>query len=174
MNFTFPDDIFGWLTRNEGTELARLAEDLVVLEIGCCAGRSTCCLAQTAEIVHVVDVFDPIGMKEYLPSHLHDYEAVFYNNVIERGIFDKLVIHKGSSVDVLPTFEDEVSMVFIDGNHHPYAAAHDILWAKLQRPVLIAVHDYGEHSWPGVKQAFDYILGNPDYVVDHLAVKALW
>jgi hypothetical protein len=54
----FPHNVAGWLTEDEGRELAELAEGKVVLEIGAYCGRSTICLAQKAVTVAVVDTFD--------------------------------------------------------------------------------------------------------------------
>lgn len=57
----FPRKVVGWLTEEEGIELARLAEGKICLEIGSYCGRSTICLAQKARSVGALDTFDGRG-----------------------------------------------------------------------------------------------------------------
>jgi hypothetical protein len=148
----FPADVAGWLTEEEGRELARLAAGKAVLEIGAYCGRSTICLARTARNVQTVDPFDGRGTPQ--PG---ETLATFRRNLGRYGVADKVAEIVGTSAEALPRLPPVYDLVFIDGAHDEASVAADAaLAAAVLRPGgLIAFHDYGTARDPGVKAAVD-------------------
>jgi len=173
----FPHDVPGWLTEIEGRELGRLAEGKTVLEIGSYCGRSTVCLAQTAEHVFAVDPFD--GRATPTPG---ETLAAFNRNVARYGVADRVTVRKGTAAEVVPTLPAVFDLVFIDGDHSYESVRADIDAAKtvLRPGGLLAFHDYrrtpGECDgrWdPGVTRAVDELIGDGGHLLsrhDSLAV----
>src|SRR5260370_33172975 len=86
----FPADIATAVTRNEATELARLAAGKTVLEMGAYHGFSTIVLASVAELVYSVD------------WHQGDEHAgggdtweIFTANLAKYGVADRARISRG-------------------------------------------------------------------------------
>jgi SAM-dependent methyltransferase len=146
---SFPADIGGWLTESEGKALADLARGKRVLEIGSFCGRSTVCMARTAEHVTAVDYFD--GRATPCPQ---DTLPAFNANLERYGVADKVTtIHPD-----LP-FEGEYDLAFIDGAHDYDSVMADIERCRevLKPDGLLAFHDYGVTD-PGVIDAVNQLL----------------
>jgi hypothetical protein len=152
--FRFPGDVDGWLTYTEGRALFELARNKRVLEIGAYCGRSTICLAQSAESVVSLDTWDGRGT----PKPRNTYDE-FVTNCSRYGVANVDTMTDGGHYD----------LVFIDGDHSYDAVHEDIETAtRLLTPGgCIAFHDYrktpGEHDsgWdPGVTKAVDELLAN--------------
>jgi precorrin-6B methylase 2 len=151
----FPHNVAGWLTPEEGRELANLAADKVVLEVGAYCGRSTICLAQRAKSVAVVDTFD--GRSTPTPASTFD---LFTANLRRHNVAEKVTVNRGASEEILPGFPPVYDLVFIDGSHDRESVARDArLAAAILRPGgLLAFHDYGRDTDSGVKEAVDELL----------------
>src|SRR5690606_27987830 len=102
----FPKDVDGWLTYEEGRALADAAAGKCVLEIGSYCGRSTICMAQTAQHVHWIDPHDGRGT-----PNPRDTRAVFDRNVAWHGLSDKVSEYSDSPNHWRGPF----GLVFIDG-----------------------------------------------------------
>lgn len=151
----FPHDCAGWLTENEGRELARLAEGKVVLEIGSYAGRSTICLAQKAKNVAAVDTFD--GRGTAMEGRTLD---LFKRNMRRHGVDKRVNPLQGASAEMLPNLPPIFDLIFIDGSHDRESVLRDAeLAANLLRPEGVLVfHDYQRPEDMGVTAAVDEIL----------------
>lgn len=151
----FPGDVDGWLTEQEGRELAELAAGKMVLEIGSYCGRSTICLAQKARAVYAVDPFD--GRATPVPA---DTLPTFRRNLQRYGVDDRVTPIRGTSAEVLPDRAPVFDVVFVDGNHAYEAVREDIRLARtvLRPGGLLVFHDYASACDPGVKQAVDEML----------------
>jgi precorrin-6B methylase 2 len=150
----FPHDVAGWLTEEEGRELARLAEGKAVLEVGSYCGRSTICLAQQAKFVTAVDTFDGRGT-----AGAGDTLPLFQRNIRRHGAGEKVTVSRGESAAVLPNLPPVYDLVFIDGSHDRDSVLADAMAAqRLLRPGgVIAFHDYAETD-PGVVLAVNELL----------------
>lgn len=161
----FPEDVAGWLSEQEGVELARLAAGKDVLEIGSYCGRSTICLAQNAKSVTAVDPFDGRATPE--PGGTLQR---FLENIHRHGVNGRVAAEVGTSAEVLPKLAPaSFDLVFIDGAHDRESVETDIRLAReLLRPGgLLAFHDYrvcagdvndGRFD-PGVTGAVNELLG---------------
>lgn len=157
------------LTQAETDELVRLARgvaamaiDARVVEIGSAFGYSAIAMALTGACVLSIDPHDG----------LHSFD-VFHHNLRAYGVADRVEVRVGRSQDILPTLHTRYyGLVFIDGDHGYEAVRYDLWMARqLVKPygAVIACHDYGEETCPGVRMALDE-WRPPDHLVDTLAV----
>lgn len=147
--WTFPENVKGWLTANEGAALARLAAGKIVLEVGSFCGRSTVCMAQTAKEVHSVD------------HHRGDHNSgaggtleAFKANLDAYGVADRVRVNVesfGRYVGRLNGDAPAFELAFIDGAHDVDSVAHDAAAAlRLVRPGgVVAFHDW---DWSSVRE----------------------
>lgn len=150
------------LTSAETAELQRLAAGKDVLEIGSAYGYSTVALALVADRVTTVD-----------PHTGHDSFGTMVRNLDANGLTGKVWWIVGRSQDILPTLAPAFDLVWIDGDHTADVVEHDVQWAlKLLRPGgVIACHDYGEDTCPGVQVALDKMFGESAFeLIDTLAI----
>lgn len=150
------------LTAAEASFLRGQATDRDVLEVGAAYGYSTILMAEVAASVVSVDPHDALDSLPILRDNLKQY-----------GCEGNVDVRAGRSQDVLPTLlARHFGLVFIDGDHAYEAVKFDCEWArKLAKPfgAVIAFHDYGEDSCPGVRQALDE-WQPPVILIDTLAV----
>jgi SAM-dependent methyltransferase len=149
---TFPDDVKGWLTVNEGRKLAELARGKRVLEVGSYHGRSTICMAQTAAKVVSVD-----WHKGDEGAGFGDSEPAFRANIKRYGVEDKVEVHVCRSDDFKS--EEKFDLVFVDGAHDQPAVVTDLCLAIrcLVPGGTIAMHDWDYQS---VQNARHEVLGS--------------
>lgn len=162
----FPEEIPGWLTHGEGCELARLARGLRVLEIGSYMGRSTICLAKTAEHVTAVDYFD--GRATGRPTETYE---TFLANLERYDVAHKVEARHPD--DELP--REAYDLAFIDGAHDYESVLVDIdkCMPALKPDGLIVFHDYASGIDPGVTRAVNEFVEDGATVIavhDSMAV----
>lgn len=155
---SFPREIPGWLDPEEGAALAELARGKRVLEIGSYCGKSTVCMARTAEHVAAVDYFD--GRATPFPmSTAGEFEA----NLDRYEVAEKVTVCHPEAEIPMPGYD----LAFIDGAHDRASVEADIDKAigVLNPGGLIAFHDYRTHpgdcdgNWDeGVTSAVDAFL----------------
>lgn len=161
MNLRFPEDVSGWLHPYEGLALFRLAMGKHCLEIGSYQGKSTVCLAQSAESVVSIDWHrgDPQA------GHSHTLPA-FFANLEGYGVLDKVRVLVGRAADIGPLLvPEQFDFAFVDGGHDADNVRTDLsLCSRLVRPGgVIALHD-----WPQVAEfaaplvGMENLLGSAD------------
>jgi len=169
---SFPHDVNGWLLAEEGTALQELARGKRVLEIGSYCGKSTICLAQTAEHVTAVDYFDGRSTPE--PK---DTFAVFWEN-LRRYRVDSRV----ATLSPDEEFGEGFDLAFIDGAHDIESVRADIDKAlrSIKPGGLLVFHDYRTRSgefdgrWdPGVTEAVNELLANGGEMISTHATVAV-
>ena len=149
-------EIQGWLTRHEAAVLQRLADGVeLVVNVGVWKGRSTAALAEVAD--HVIAVDHWRGGNEL--AHLEDPGLPELEAIAERNLigYKNVDVWAMESVEAAEVFEGEADLIFIDAGHTYDEVAADIAawWPKVAQGGHLAVHDYGEPAFPGVKRAVD-------------------
>jgi predicted O-methyltransferase YrrM len=178
--FVFPSDVDSTVSADECAELARLARNGVVLEIGSYYGRSTIALASTAAAVHSLDPHTggPPRRQDTLPE--------FVANLERYGVRERVVVHIGRSEQLCPLFRDDAfDLVFVDAIHERPHIDHDITLAArcLKQGGVLALHDYGvegAHDHLGNWHVFDvtdavdeFVRSNPGTRVKHVGTLAV-
>jgi SAM-dependent methyltransferase len=169
----FPATVPGWLTCEEGVALAELAEGKKVLEIGSYQGKSTICMAQTAESVfaldhHEGDICTDAQRNEDAPDNTL---ASISTHLAEWDVTDKVTLLVGDSQAVCPTLKDGAfDLCFVDGSHDGCSVYHDVTQAlRLVRVGgVIALHDWHEDAVRAGAQSAG-LGGTPDGTAHTLA-----
>ena len=133
-----------------------------ILEFGTAIGYSACMLAQGAPLAQVVTV-DPAREKSELArENLYPWPNV---RTVVMGSVDLL--------DQMPE-QDRFEMVFVDGDHSQDSVTADArAWLPAIRPGgIIAFHDYGRESLPGVKAGVDAVMGGYEVILHAMTLKA--
>jgi hypothetical protein len=166
--FAFDDTIPGWLEPEEAEMLARLAQDKICLEIGAYRGRSTISIAQTAWLLHTIDPCWPKDDPQVLPD--------LWTNLLRHNLTDTVIVHVGKSEDMYPLKCRNFfhfKFIFIDGCHEETSVTSDLINLRINIDMgleYLALHDYCNDNWPGVKMAADKLLGPPDLIVKSMGV----
>lgn len=188
--FKFPEDVEGWLLHSEGRALFDLARGKRVLEIGSYCGKSTICLAQSAEQVVSVDPHDGRGT----PRRQATFDKLV-ENLRRYGVAEKVTALVGtldgdaagwelSNNGFLQTLKPDFDLVFIDGAHDYESVRNDIRQAlallTLKPDGLLAFHDYrdrpGRHDgrWDeGVTRAVDELVSDGGEILSTHATLAV-
>lgn len=155
----------GWMSEAELRWLAahaRLSD--VIIEFGCYLGRSTRVLGDnTNGVVYAVDPWDgdyrnDDGSKaEWINTEVFD---VFKFNLADLITAGKVIPIKEYSWGFEPP--QKADLIFIDGDHRYESVLDDIKHALryIKTGGIVAGHDYGHGTWPGVKKAVDSLFGN--------------
>lgn len=153
-DWRFPVEVAGWLSEEEGRALGSLATGKDVLEIGSYCGRSTVCLAQTANSVDAVDTFDGRGTPA--PA---DTLGLFQSALAEWGVQNRVTAHRGQSRQVVPTL-GQFDLAFVDGAHDLRSVLGDARLAlgRLRPGGLLCFHDYRNVTDPEVTEAVETLL----------------
>lgn len=172
------DLIPGWMSREELVWLAeRAASSVCIIEIGSWKGRSTKALAgATSGVVYAIDHWMGQSTNNIhggrgatnIELDVKGSEAVyaeFCSNLKEEIALSKVVVIRASSMDAAQVFKSlskdkKADMVFIDADHDYDRVKDDIRGYQplLSSGALLCGHDYGNPSWPGVKQAVQELL----------------
>jgi predicted O-methyltransferase YrrM len=178
--FVFAGDVDSAVSEDECAELARLARNSIVLEIGSYYGRSTIALASTAAVVHSLDPHTggPPECQDTLPE--------FVSNLERYGVRERVVVHIGRSEELCPLFRhDAFDLVFVDAIHERPDIDRDITLAArcLKQGGVLALHDYGvegAHDHLGNWHVFDvteavdeFVRSSPGARVRHVGTLAV-
>lgn len=131
-------EIPGWLAASEAAELAKLAANARVLEIGSYQGRSTIVMAQVAELVVAVDHHQ--GDSGCDGGNL----SAFLKNLERYGVRDKVIPVVADSVAACAVMMNGYfDLVFVDGDHEYEAVIRDIQAVKrvVKQGGTLAFHD---------------------------------
>lgn len=144
------------------------------LEIGAFHGANAISVADsyalhTGSKVHVIDPWEDYSDYPEYKGQQEDNYKKFIHNIDVAGVKDKMVIHRGFSKDIIPTFQDEYfDIIYIDGNHEPEAVLEDAVlsFRKLKHDGILIFDDYG---WGGpdlTKRGIDaFIVGYHKQIV---------
>lgn len=169
-----PAPIPGWLFPKEELELAELAKDKKVLEIGTWMGKSAGAMARTAKAVYCVDHFrgdaDTAELSRdnwVLPKALDNFHAHGLKNVY---------LHVGPLEEVLRQLNlKNYDMFYYDADHSANVTGLtlDYILTNCAKKSIVTVHDYGKQKFVDATKAIDELASKHNRsirVVGSLAV----
>lgn len=164
----------GFLHCNELDRLVELAEGRNVIEIGAFCGLSAWGMAHTATHVTSIDTFkaDTGGQNQQDAfTTLEEYDRVTagFKNV------SRLPFSSERACEIIPS-NASFDMIFIDAMHTVEDVKADILrwWPRVNDGGVMCLHDYGHHSFPGVKQAADEVFGETTSAFVTVTLREVW
>ena len=168
-------NVFTHLTKKERLLLYKLASSLpkraICVEIGSYLGASALFLASGMKeregTVYCVDTWKNEGMSE---GERDTFEE-FTRNI--KPLRDFTHILRGRSVEIAKTFNKEIDLIFIDGDHSYEAVRADVeAWIpKVKDGGIVVLHDIG---WAeGVKRAVKEFI-KPIQLEEHIVDNTYW
>lgn len=106
---------------------SRLVQPQYILEIGTYTGYATQCLAEGAPDgaeIHTLEVNDEL--EDFIMKHLH-----------KSKLEDKIHLHIGDALQIIPTLDCVFDLVFIDANKRHYCEYYDLIFDKVRSGGLI-------------------------------------
>jgi predicted O-methyltransferase YrrM len=142
-NLIIPADVTSAVTSEEALQLARLARNKVMLELGAHYGFSTIVLASVADKVYSVD-----WHRGDIHAGMGDSWQAFNFNLIRYGVADRVVICRGRFESEVPKLAEQGIIcdgAFIDGMHDEESVSRDLALALLvvKPGGFISFHDFG-------------------------------
>ncbi len=107
--------------------LSKIIQPKLVIDIGTFTGYSAICLAQgLAEkgIVHTIDIDD-------------EKESIVKEFIQKASLQNSIKYHIGKALDIIPTIDGEVDLVFIDADKENYPAYFDLVIDKVRKGGII-------------------------------------
>jgi caffeoyl-CoA O-methyltransferase len=125
-----PRMLSGHLQGNFLQMISKLMQPKRILEIGTYTGYSAICLAQGLSengVLHTVD-------------NNVEQESITREFVKKAGLEDKIKLHLGNAVDIIPTIlteNEEWDMIFIDADKSNYSLYYDLVFDKVRKGGII-------------------------------------
>lgn len=107
--------------------ISKLVQPKRILEIGTMVGYSTVCLAKG---LAVDGILHTIEMRE------QDAE-IAKNNFNKAGLSDRIQLHVGNALDIIPQLHEEWDLIFIDADKPGYEKYYQLLKPRLRSGALI-------------------------------------
>lgn len=126
-NLLHPRMISGHLQGRLLKMFCRILQPKFILELGTYTGYATLCLAEGAANdaeVHTIEVFDEL--EDFILKHLH-----------QSKLKDKIHLHIGDAIQIIPTLNCTFDLVFIDANKRDYVEYYNLIFDKVRSGGLI-------------------------------------
>ena len=126
-NYLYPQMISGHLQGQLLTMISKIIAPKLILEVGTFTGYSAICLAQglaPGGILHTIDnnpELKEVAMKYFKKS----------------GLANKIKLHQGTGIDIIPKLKGKFDLVFIDADKINYSKYFDLALAKLRKGGII-------------------------------------
>lgn len=147
----------GFMHPDELEQLAFLATNRDVLEVGSFMGLSAFCMAIVAKSVTCVDTFKANSAGQQQMPDLTTYDT--FISAVRR--FRNVTHFVGTSEQAAAVIPSDYDMVFLDAMHTYEDVKADLerWWPRIRPGGILVCHDYGHDHFPGVKQAVDERFG---------------
>lgn len=127
VNLLRPRMISGHLQGRLLKMFCRMIQPKYILEIGTYTAYATLCLAEGASDdahIHTIEVNDEL--EDFIMKHLH-----------KSKLKDKIHLHIGDAIQIIPTIDCIFDLVFIDANKRHYCEYYDLIFDKVRSGGLI-------------------------------------
>lgn len=127
VNLLRPRMISGHLQGRLLKMFCRIVQPKYILEIGTYTAYATLCLAEGADDnaeIHTIEVNDEL--EDFIMKHLH-----------KSKLKDKIHLHIGDAIQIIPTIDCIFDLVFIDANKRHYCEYYDLIFDKVRPGGLI-------------------------------------
>lgn len=107
--------------------ICRMMQPKHILEIGTYTGYATLCMAEGAPDdaqIHTIEVNDEL--EDFILKHLH-----------KSKLKDKIHLHLGDAMEIIPRIDCTFDIVFIDANKRTYTEYYDLVFDKVKPGGLI-------------------------------------
>lgn len=127
VNLLRPRMLSGHLQGKVLKMLCRLVQPQYILEIGTYTAYATLCLAEGAADnaeIHTLEVNDEL--EDFIKKHLY-----------KSKLKDKIHLHLGDALQIIPTINRTFDLVFIDANKRTYIEYYNLVFDKVRKGGLI-------------------------------------
>lgn len=126
-NLLHPRMISGHLQGRLLKMFCRMIQPKYILELGTYTSYATMCLAEGAADdaeVHTIEVYDEL--EDFIMKYLH-----------QTKLQDKIHLHLGDAMEIIPTLDCTFDLVFIDANKRTYIEYYNAIFDKVRSGGLI-------------------------------------
>ncbi|SBW01987.1 O-methyltransferase [uncultured Dysgonomonas sp.] len=127
VNLLKPRMLSGHLQGRMLNMFCRMMQPQYILEIGTYTAYATLCLAEGAADdaeIHTIEVNDEL--EDFIMKYLH-----------KTKLKDKIHLHIGDAMEIIPQIDRMFDMVFIDANKRHYIEYYNLIFDKVRRGGLI-------------------------------------
>lgn len=123
LKMTMPQMLSGHMQGMMLQMFSKMIRPKNILEIGTFTGYSAICLSlglQDGGMLHTIDVNE-------------EFKEIITRYIKEAGLQDKITLHIGSAVNILPLLKEEFDLVFIDADKENYCTYYDLVFPKVKQ-----------------------------------------
>jgi predicted O-methyltransferase YrrM len=123
VNILYPRMLSGKLQGTLLKMISNMVSPELILEIGTFTGYSAICLAEglTANgILHTIEI----------NPELEDMELKYFE---EAGVKEKIKLHIGNAIEIIPTLNEKFDIVFIDADKENYLNYYNLIFDKVRK-----------------------------------------
>ena len=116
--------------------ISKLVQPKRILEIGTMIGYSTICLAKGLAadgILHTIEMREQDA-------------AIAKNNFIRAGVNDRIQLHVGNALNIIPQLQETWDLVFIDADKPGYEKYYELVKPRLRSGALILADNVFFHG----------------------------
>ena len=127
VNLLRPRMLSGHLQSKFLKMLCRLVQPQYILEIGTYTAYATLCLAEGSSDdveIHTIEINDEL--EDFIQKHLDKTKQK-----------DKIYLHLGDALEIIPTIDRTFDLVFIDANKRTYIEYYNLIFDKVRSGGLI-------------------------------------
>ena len=127
VNLLKPRMLSGHLQGRMLKMFCRMIQPKYILEIGTYTAYATLCLAEGAAddaVIHTLEINDEL--EDFIMKYLH-----------KTKLKDKIHLHIGDAMQIIPTLDCMFDLVFIDANKRHYIEYYDLIFEKVRSGGLI-------------------------------------
>ncbi|HEY4799755.1 MAG TPA: O-methyltransferase, partial [Bacteroidia bacterium] len=102
---------------------SKMIQPAAILEIGTFTGYSAICLAQGLKnggTLHTIEANE-------------EFQEIILRYIKEAGLENKIHLHIGAAVNILPALKGEFDLVFIDADKANYSTYYDLVFPKVKQ-----------------------------------------